>query len=825
MSERLATFPTISLGMTGVKEVFGNNDPLGVMNLFSQAYGRPNVFRQGLVISYHPQCHSAAVLISDDESVWTCVFADELLSYSFGFSETHPAREGEYVLVIEIASFSHAGIIVGRIPYPLVFSGNGGDKYNDPDGYHRRFYTQDELQKRTWDKNIPCFTTPFDNKDDDSTRISTHFRPTDVLPGEFAHVNQHNCGIKGGLFSATLLGGGASLRMSALTNAARLTCESFLRHSMLGSLHEFHNGRYLSSERNVAMYQEERLGGDGKEAKVWKENDSEAPKEGENQTMRPRLKDLSGFFGHISSRFCLRPDPSDSGIRVQGKSKPKEAGVSRETIDPSGQYRLSAAGMICLERTGRIPVPVRKCYPTDKDHDIESDPETLQPFEHDDSDPGYRQLELFDRQAYDLKTQYARVDGLGQDEPDYDVPQEEDLKPLEDKYDEKFTKSETVKLKKYDKRRAGAYIGEDGSIIIRDAWGSEIVMLGGNVSISCAGNVMLLPGQTALTIAGDDIIQKAQNSVDIHSSEHDVRLSAARNMEILGGGDESKYSGGVIIESRGRESVAPWDGKDKGEQARVTGITLRTKNQGVVIDGQKVIVRSRKATKLISGNKSIDGRIDMGAKMVRARANTVYMASEGAVMAVNRSSFTAIARSIGIYADSSLTLTKGSKYPIPMKWEDVGNIAAEYLPKFVEATKDLADEKQASEGFDSSSLEKMIFGFRTSSECRTDNTWTMGGSGGNFRLYEPAWVQIRKMYETLRNGGVDTKTYEENPEWENGKPFPGKEAEDSAEYAQLSGLQPKNITSDGFNVSRKSVKEKSEISPVKLKGGYLVRKE
>lgn len=816
MSERLAKFSSIYLGR-GSAPVFGNDDPLGVSRFFENVYRNPGAFRQGLIISYHPQTHSAAVLIQDDESVWTCVFADELLSYSFGFSETHPAREGEFVLVLEVAAFSNAGIIIGRIPYHLNFSGNGGDKYNDPDQYHRRLFTQ---LAKTKDRDIPCFVTPFENKNDDSTHVSTHFRPTDVYPGEFAHVNQHNCGIKGGLFSTTLLGGGASLRLSALSNLARLACESYQRLSMLGSVHEFHNARFLSSERNFSLYQEERLGGDSKQAKVWTD-DSEEPVEGEKQTMRPRIKDLSGFFGHLRSSFCLRPDPSDSGVRKLD-GKPNEEGVSRETIDPSGQYRLSAAGMIAIERTGRIPVPVRKCYPTDKDHDHE-DPEVLKPFEHDESDPCYRQLELFDRQAYDLKTQYARVDGLGLKESDYHVPQEEDLKPLTDKYDEKFDGNETVKLQKYDKRRAGAYIGEDGSIIIRDAWGSEIVMLGGNVSISCAGNVMLLPGKTALTIAGDDIVQKAQNSVDIHASEHDVRLSAARNMEILGGGDESQYSGGVIIESRGK-SMSPWDGKDKGESARVSGITLRTKNQGVVLDGQNLVLRSRKKTKIVSGNKSIDGRVDIGAKTFRVRANTAYIASEGAAMAVNRNAFTAIARSIGIYAASGLTLTRGSKTPIPMKWEDVGNIASEYLPMFVEATKDLADEKQASEGFGADALEKMIFGFRTSQECGTDKSWAIGGSGAKFRMYEPAWVQVMKIYETLKNGGVDSKAYEEKPEWDNGKPFPGKEAEDSAEYAQLSGLQPKNLTSDGFNASRKTVKEKSSISPVKLKGGYLVRK-
>lgn len=592
---------------------------------------------------------------------------------------------------------------------------------------------------------------------------------------------------------------------------------------------EFNNGRYVSSERSVAMYQEERLGGDKKEAQVWTD-DSEKPVgrgkglKGEQQTMRPRLKELAGYFGHLTARFCLRPDPNDPGVRVQGDSNPKEEGVSRETIDPSGQYRLSAAGMIAIERTGRIPVPVRTSYPSEKDHDIKQDPETLRPFEHDDSDPGYRQLELFDRQAYDLKNQYARVDGLGTDKPDYDVPQEEDLKPLRDKYDEKFTQSETVKLQKYDKRRAGMYIGEDGSVIVRDAWGSEIVMLGGNVTIACAGNVMLLPGKSQLTIAGDDIVQKAQNSVDIHASEHDVRLSAARNMEILGGGDESDYSGGVIIESRGK-GPSTWDGKDKGEGARLSGITLKTKSQAVVVDGQQVVVRSRKDTRIISGDKGkVDGNISIGAGMLRTRADSTIVSSGRAHVALTGQQANVVAKTINILSESNLTLTKGAEMPIPREWAPVGNFAAEAAPKLEEATQDLEKDKEASAGFGTEALEKMIFGFRNSSECGTDRPWMLGDSGEKFRLYEPAWVQVMKIYETLRGGSVDTKVYEENPEWENGRPFPGKEAEDDGEYVQLSGLQPNNLTSDGFNVSRKDVKEKSEVEPVALKSGYRIRK-
>ena len=822
MGSSLLTFPMLGLGSVSDRiPLNGGMDPLGVANFFRGAYGNHDAFRQGFIVTYNPQTHSASVQMSGMNSIWTCVFADEMLSYAFGYSETNPPREGEFVLVLQVSAFTNAGVIIGRVPYPLRFKGGKGDMYNDPDQYHRRLFTQLD---DTADRKITCFKEPFNNKYDNSTHISTHFRPTDIYPGEFARVNQHNCGIKGGMFSATLLGGGASLRMSALNNAARLTCEEYIRHTMHGSLHEFHNGRFLSSERNYAMFQEERLGGDAPDAKVWTE-DSEEPVGGEDQTMRPRMKDLTGFFGHLSSRFCFRPDPNEgSEPRVQGEGFHIEEGVSRETIDPSGQYRLSAAGMIAIERTGRIPVPVRNCYPTDVDHEISEMPEPLKPFEHKDEDPSYRQLELFDRQAYDLKNQYARAEGLGQEYSDYDVPQEEQLEPLKDKYDEKFTGSETVKLEQFDKRRAGMFIGEDGSVIIRDAWGSEIVMLGGNIQLSCAGNVMLLPGKTQLTIAGDDIVQKAQNSIDIHASEHDVRLSAARNMEILGGGDESEHSGGVIIESRG-SGVSPWEGKgdNAGESSNLSGITIRTKNQGVVIDGKKVNLRSREDMRILSGDKDMDGMISIGAKQVRGRAKTIYLASENAAMAVNGGSFNAIAKNIGIYGQSGLTLLKGSKYPVPITWYDIGqNIAAEYLPRFEEATHDLSEEKDASAGFDAEALEKMVFSFRTSEQCATDQPWTIGGPE-KLRLYEPAWVQVMEIYETLKEGNVRSKKYEEKAEWKNGRPFPGKEAEEKAEYAQLDGLKPKNLTDDGFNVSREDVVEKSDISPVPLKDGYLIR--
>lgn len=818
--KNISSFERTALGAMAPKGIslWGALDPFGIGNFIADAAkGPPQLVRQGSIIRYEPHTHSAAVLISGTGGIWTCMFADELLSYTLGFADTHPAREGDCVLVLQVSEDAHLGTIIGRIPYPLLW--NGEDEYNDPDNYHRRLFTQ---LPDTRDLKIGSFTKPLRNEFDDSTQIATNFRPTDIYPGEFAKVNQHNCGIKGGLFSVTLLGGGANLRLSGLSNMARLSCDTYKRHSMHGNLHEFHNGRYLSSERELAVFQEERLGGSRKKDKVWTK-DSEAPTEGEGQTIKPRMKDLTGFFGNLSAKFCLRPDPNDQGIRKIGDC-PNEEGVSRETIDPSGQYRLSAAGMIAIERTGRIPVPVRIAYPTDKDHEIPNDPEALHPFKHDTSDPALRQLELYDRQAYDLKNQYSRVDGLGEGiTSDYYVPEESGMDPLTDAYDKKIggeSTSSTVKLNEYDRRRAGIYIGEDGSVIVRDAWGSEIVMLGGNITMSCAGNIMTLPGKTALTVAGDDIVQKAQNSIDIHASEHDVRLSAARNMEICGGADESDHQGGVIIESKGNVA-GPWDGDDKGESARLSGITLKSGKQDIVIDGKNLSLRSRKRTSIVSGDNEMDGDVDVAAGNLRTKAGSTDLTASDACLSISDGVVSAAADTIGIYSMHGMALTKGKKI-LAATWSDTDDdIASRQIDQMENATEYMSDEDKVSGGYGHEKLDKMKFGFRTSEECGTDKSWTIGAAGG-FRMYEPAWIQVNNIFETLES--VKTKPYEENGKWGNGMPFPGKESAATAEYARLGGDKPENLTEDGFNADRGGVEDMSTIRMERLDGGYLIRK-
>ena len=162
---------------------------------------------------------------------------------------------------------------------------------------------------------------------------------------------------------------------------------------------------------------------------------------------------------------------------------------------------------------------------------------------------------------------------------------------------------------------------------------------------------------------------------------------------------------------------------------------------------------------------------------------------------------------------------------MPMQWVDVGtDPASEILPDTNNMAKRMMDEKEISGAFPRYLLDKIKFRFRTSEQCRTDRPWVLGATG-RFMMYEPSWVQVAKIYETLK--GINTKIYEEKANWDNGRPFPGAEAEDPrypALYAKLSGGEPQNLSRDGgFNKPRSEVKPKSNIETPPLMSEYVIR--
>ncbi len=131
---------------------------------------------------------------------------------------------------------------------------------------------------------------------------------------------------------------------------------------------------------------------------------------------------------------------------------------------------------------------------------------------------------------------------------------------------------------------------DDGGFILADAYGTEIKATGGNLYISCPGDMYFQPGKTAVTMAGWDIVHKAYNSIDLTATRKDVRIKAEHNVMVLGGNDEC---GGILLESKAKCPVYEYTDK-VGETVITSGIVMKAERSYIMGLGKKIILETTK---------------------------------------------------------------------------------------------------------------------------------------------------------------------------------------------------------------------------------------
>jgi len=128
-------------------------------------------------------------------------------------------------------------------------------------------------------------------------------------------------------------------------------------------------------------------------------------------------------------------------------------------------------------------------------------------------------------------------------------------------------------------RQGEAFIGvlPDGSVLLRDAWGSSIEMRGGKIVITNAKDTEIISGHNTVILSGNDVHIKAQNSADIHTTNKNVRIRSGRHTLV-----DSKQGS---IQLTAMKSYAPklkpepGDPEILGDKYNPTGISFRTNAQ------------------------------------------------------------------------------------------------------------------------------------------------------------------------------------------------------------------------------------------------------
>jgi len=338
----------------------------------------------------------------------------------------------------------------------------------------------------------------------------------------------------------------------------------------------------------------------------------------QSQTPIYRVTDYTGYLGQGFNRTLMNP-AKDSGKRLMVETD-KDVGLFQELTALDGGYSLRSAKHIMLAKYPLIPNPRRIRAPEDaKGDDLLERPgkgeykfsgkfgEGPEHKVRDWKDDKVSSIPNMLRPAgiMDLLTHHYNwksTHPFFYHKKDYDYPEEGDstsplkaIKFYRGKMAESYVEIRPKRLKIDDRYQDVNYyntasfitLAEDGSIIIADGYGSQLLLGGGQIRLEAGGDIMLMSGSRVVTLAKEAII-RAKENVDISATVHDVRIKAERNMQLLAG---NAGSGGMLLESKGKGSTQAYEGRI-GTEVAGSGITLLSRGGSVNTMSKTAYIRT-----------------------------------------------------------------------------------------------------------------------------------------------------------------------------------------------------------------------------------------
>lgn len=793
-----------------------------------------------------------------DGSILHCTVMSRSSYAPFGYSESFVPVEGSTVVVAAGTDCTGTGYIIGTVPgAPDMDDASEDESNSDSVNVPKQGYTY------PYGPSMSSEAVYKDLLDDDGSESTYQgsFRPADVFPGEYVVMNEHGVGIDGDMLTMSIRGGNATVAASAIDDTVKIACRGFKYYGVDGYSTVFTDAGCITKESRFAEYLGERTGSYGLKRFVDKvEEASDASDEsGDNQedtekneekkplTGKYRLRTFLGYLGSIFSVFLSKPEKNneandDEQLRIDNK-EPKNEGLLQLNVNDNGRVMFRSAGGFVLERSDRIPVPTRINDPESpggvKADEIEKKDELKFEIPEDDEgnkSPHYMPLALADKMAFDYRRTYDRFiehipsmqddsgDGNsggdsssdGESGDDFYLRNEQDLDPLTSDAgipDRKVTPDD---LNGATGRKAGVYVLPTGEIILRDAWGSEIIMAGGVITFNTPGTVRLNPGRSVIVQAGDDIVLKARHSIDVDASENDITIKGDRNVRIAAGSDQTPDAGGIVIESFATSSSLDVEDKD-GEDSTTTGIVLKANNSFVSMLGARTIIGAEEEVRIATGKgeDTREGQLNLAVGSVGVLATEGVLISSGdAGISVAADNVSIIGNSTVIGGSSGVMFAKDGQIGVPIWVDMTSDFISTYIKRFQEYAKDAKKDELNKPIVLHEMLDTPLFSYRTSEQCNTVTGIELTDPPDHFTEYQPYWSVLAKMK-------VGTLSEVELEAWEphtidNKYPWPGTDAYTDGKYAILDEEQATD--EETYNLMKLSIEKKSDDSDDKSGG-------
>jgi len=365
-----------------------------------------------------------------------------------------------------------------------------------------------------------------------------------------------------------------------------------------------------------------------------------------NQRPFYRLEEFRGYLGQAYMRQLQIPHPN-AGL-INTAQSIGGVGVFREQVQQCGGWSIQSAHSLLLTKRLLIPIAKRRHDVDDPGGDDLANSANNYKFAGLHGDGPEHKLQTIPAVPDDADLPNTLTAALLQDiaahvcnwqgvHPfhyhvgDYDLPEQgadEPFRTLQYKPDFRAlqTKAQlpapTAINVPVDHRHSADYYETetcmaflpDGNFVLRDGHGFELRTENGNVRISTPGDIIYQPGRSSITYAGDDIVLRGRNSIDITSSTKDVRLKAENNLELLAA---NSGKGRMLLESRA-ENVDYEPQNKAGEDIQDPGITLLAKHSRVNTVAENVYLRSTSGDVVLDAAKGF-GDVHVVAKDLAAR--------------------------------------------------------------------------------------------------------------------------------------------------------------------------------------------------------------
>lgn len=437
-------------------------------------------------------------------------------------------------------------------------------------------------------------------------------RPMDGTIGEYVRMSETGIGLLIDSFQAYLrVNEACGLWLNYFDSFAKFSALSMQIQSYCEHVFQQYDEGELFSMRGYATYPWEAAGTYSPGEEFSKSNDAEPVQMDRNfpfavEDLKDfstvpvyRMTDYTGYLGQGFNRTLVRPAKTSGTRLMTDAENSKDIGLFQELLALDGGYSVKSAKQILFAKYPLIPNPRRKRQVEDAKGDDLKENNNYRfsglyggGEEHkvkDWEDDGLSIMPNMLRVAgvmdmlvrhFNWKSThpffYHKKDYAYPEEGDNDSPLTE-VKFYRGRMDTSYVNVSPKQLMIDNRYQNVNYyntaslitLAEDGSVVIADGYGSQITMGGGQIRLEAGGDVMLMSGARVVTLANEAII-RAKGSVDLSSSEKDVRLKAEKNMQLLAGNDGQ---GGMLLESKGRGSSQVYQ-QLIGEQVSSSGITL-----------------------------------------------------------------------------------------------------------------------------------------------------------------------------------------------------------------------------------------------------------